>query len=272
MTTIPSDHELRLQRMGAFYRDVLSVLDAAGCSYLIGGSYAAEVFTGIPPHTKDLDLFVRRKDLDEILKVTAEAGFRGELTFPHWLAKIHSGDGEFIDVIFSSGNGLCSVDDEWFEHSRRTVVLDREVNICPPEEMIWSKSFIMERERFDGGDIAHFLRRTSTRLDWSRLLNRFDSHWRVLMFHLLLFGYVYPHLRSEIPAWVMRELSDRLQREQDSPAPSTAVCYGTLLSREQYLCDVQQYGLGDARVSPTGAMTPAQVEAWTAAIDADRHH
>ena len=38
------------------------------------------------------------------------------MTFPHWLGKAYRGD-DFCDVIFSSGNGVCRVDDLWFEHS-----------------------------------------------------------------------------------------------------------------------------------------------------------
>lgn len=266
MTTVPLDSESRRERMAAFYRRILGTLDAAGMPYLVGGSYAAEVFTGIPPHTKDLDLFVRQEHLEQLLAATLAAGFRCDVTFPHWLAKIVNDDGEFVDVIFGSGNGICVVDDEWFEHAQQANVLDRTVKICPAEEMIWSKAFIMERERFDGADIAHFLRLRARSLDWHRLLRRFGPLWRVLMVHLLLFGFVYPHLRNEIPEWVMRELIARLQQEQQSQPPTEAVCFGTLLSREQYLCDVQQYGLADARLMPIGLMTPSQVTDWTSAI------
>ena len=74
----------------------------------------------------------------------------------HWLAKIKSQDA-FIDVIFNSGNGMARVDDEWFEHSRVREVLGMEVRIAPAEESLWSKAFVMERERFDGADVAHII-------------------------------------------------------------------------------------------------------------------
>lgn len=271
MTQFSPHNESRRQQRVAFYRRVLSTLDTAGAAYLVGGSFAAEAYTGIPPRTKDLDLFICPNHLEQVLAAAVAAGFRCEVGFPHWLAKIHSDDGEFVDVIFSSGNGLCVVDDEWFEHSRRTAVLDREADICPAEEMIWSKAFMMERERFDGADIAHFLRICARTLDWSRLLKRFGPHWRVLMSHLLLFGFVYQHLRHEIPEWVMRELMDRLELEQQSQSPTTFICFGTLLSREQYLCDLDQYRLTDARLPPIGTMTPSQINVWTAAIDGEPH-
>ena len=266
MTMVSFDSQSRRERMIAFYRRVLNTLDAAHAPYLVGGSYAAEVFTGIPPHTKDLDIFIRREHLDQAMAATVAAGFQCKVTFSHWLAKIHSGDGEFVDVIFSSGNGICVVDDEWFEHSQQAQVLDRVVDICPAEEMIWSKAFIMERERFDGAEISHLLRFCAPTLDWPRLLKRFGPLWRVLMSHLLLFGFVYPNLRAEIPEWVMRELMARLDQELQSGPPNDSVCFGTLLSREQYLCDVDQYGLVDARLMPTGRMTPTQITDWTNAI------
>ena len=45
------------------------------------------------------------------------------------------------------------------------------------------------------------------------------------------------------------------------------VCYGTLLSREQYLHDLHAWKYRDGRAEPDGTMTPEQLEVWTAAID-----
>ena len=108
------------------------------------------------------------------------AGYETELVFSHWLAKIRSPEG-FIDVIFSSGNGVATVDDGWFEHATRGRVLGVPVKIAPAEETIWSKAFVMERERYDGADVAHLILAHGERLDWKRLLARFGPHWRVLL-------------------------------------------------------------------------------------------
>ena len=82
------------------------------------------------------------------------------MAFHHWLAKAHHGD-KFIDVIFNSGNGVAEVDDEWFAHAVDEEVLGAPVKLVPAEEMIWSKAMIMERERYDGADVAHLLRHCS---------------------------------------------------------------------------------------------------------------
>ena len=119
-------------------------------------------------------------------------------------------------------------------------------------------------------DVAHLLRHCSGLVNWERLLRRFGGNWRVLFSHLVLFGFIYPGERALIPAAVMRELTNRLLAELDVPTRNSKVCQGTLLSRAQYLVDVDEWGYEDARVRPRGNMTEEQVREWTAAID--RHH
>jgi len=48
------------------------------------------------------------------------------------------------------------------------------------------------------------------------------------------------------------------------------VCFGTLLSREQYLPDLERFGYEDARVQPHGPLTPSEAEIWTAAIESKK--
>jgi hypothetical protein len=140
------------------------------------------------------------------------------------------------------------------------------VQIAPVEETLLSKAFIMERERFDGADVAHLLRARAERLDWRRLLDRFGPYWRVLLGHLVLFGFIYPAERGRVPAWVMDELLARLQKEAEQGAVPIQVCGGTLLSREQYLPDVLHHGYQDGRIMPYGTMSADEVAQWTQAI------
>jgi hypothetical protein len=172
-------------------------------------------------------------------------------------------DNLFVDFVFCGGNGLARVDQEWFRHGSEAIVCGEPARICPPEEMIWSKSFLMERERFDGADVLHLIRANASTLDWSRLLDRFGPHWRILFAHLVLFGFVYPSHRGAVPARVMNALIEKLQRDGDSG--TERICQGTLLSRSQYLVDITAWGYADARLGPGGTMSPNQVEAWTEA-------
>jgi hypothetical protein len=249
------------------HRAALEALNAAGIQCLIGGAYALQVHLGVLLRAvKDLDLFLRPRDVEAALDVLRQAGYATELTFPHWLAKASAG-AEFIDIIFSSGNGVVTIDDGWFEHARVIEMLGLPALLCPPEEGIWARAFVMERERFDGADVAHALRGCAETLDWQRLLARFGPHWRVLYAHLILFGFIYPSERDRIPAWVMSDLAGRIAKEVAAPAPTDRVCQGTLLSRAQFLIDVGRWGYADARLKPRGTLTSEQAEIWTSAID-----
>jgi len=193
----------------AFYRRALQVLADAGVPFLVGGAFAHACYTGIRRSTKDLDLFIRREHFDQVARMAQAEGWRTELTFPHWLAKVHAGE-DFIDLIFNSGNGVTPVDDRWFKDNPQADVLGVPVLVANMEDSFLSKAFIMERERYDGADIAHLLQANAEKMDWGGLVNRFGRNWRVLLAHLTLFGYIYPGERHRIPEYVMDDLLARL--------------------------------------------------------------
>jgi hypothetical protein len=217
--------------------DALRALAASDVPFLVAGAYAFFEYTGIVRDTKDLDVFLRRRDLAAAFEVLEGAGFRTELFEEGWIGKAYRGDW-FVDLIFSSGNGVAVVDDLWFAHARPARVMDTDVLLAPPEEMIWSASFVLERERFDGADVAHLVHACAGELDWARLLWRFDRYWEVLLAQLLLYRFAFPGERSRVPAHVLRELLGRAEAELDTDHPRRLLCRGNLLSRLQYRHDL----------------------------------
>jgi hypothetical protein len=256
--------ELRPDKV-EFYRSTLELFNRENLPFLVGGTHAYYRYTGIARETKDFDLFVRRSDYPRFEEALKREGYETELTFPHWLGKIKNGDA-FVDLIFSGGNGEAAVDDEWFEHSVDERVFGVPVRLAAPEDLIWSKTYVMERERYDGGDVMHMILRTGRRLNWDRLIRRFGPHWRLLLMQIVKFGFVYPSERFRIPREVTEHLLARFQEESNERSPSTKVCYGTLTSRAQYLVDVREWGFVDARLKPFGTMSPDDVAEWTKAI------
>jgi len=251
-------------RIRDFYLRAMEVLDATGVRYLVGGAYSLAHHAGIVRHTKDLDLFILRPDFDRAAAALRGAGYRTDLIFPHWLGKAFHGEA-FVDLIFGSGNGLCPVDDEWFAHAAEGDVIGRRAPLCAAEEIIWTKAFIQERERFDGADIAHVILSRGRQLDWPRLLRRFLGHERVLLGHVIFFGYIYPRHRDRVPPSVVDQLT---QAVRDEPPVEDRLCRGTSLSRQQYLTDVHQRGYHDARrIEHGGNLTDDDIQRWTAAID-----
>jgi hypothetical protein len=211
----------------------IQVLTEAGVPFVVGGAYAYCQYTGIYRDTKDLDLFPRPRDADAALKVLAADGWRTERTDPVWLYKGFKGEW-FVDLIFSSGNGVAEVEGQ-------------SVLIAPPEELIWSKAFVQERERFDGADVIHLLQWAGPEMDWVRLLRRFDRYWEVLFAHLMLFRFSYPGERNRVPDWVMRDLLARASRTVDEGNWDEKLCRGNLLSKVNYSLDLSQWGYRDGR-------------------------
>jgi hypothetical protein len=225
--------------------DALKALAGSGVPVLVAGAYAFFEYTGIFRDTKDLDVFLRERDLEDAFRVLERAGFRTELVDPGWIGKAYRGE-YFVDLIFSSGNGVAVVDDLWFEHARPARVMGVDVLLAPPEEMIWSKAFVLERERYDGADVNHLLRAMGEELDWDRVLFRFDRYWEVLLSHLLLFRFAYPGERSKVPARVLECLFARASGELDGDHPRP-LCRGNLMSRVQYRHDLEQLGYENGR-------------------------
>jgi hypothetical protein len=266
MPTSILEREQRADEAAVVYRRALAALKDAYIPFLVGGGYALEAHSDVRRYTKDLDIFVLPENVDRSLATLSQAGYRTEITFAHWLGKAFY-DGHLIDIIFSSGNGACPVDRAWFEHSTEHAVLEEILPVCPAEEMIWQKAFILERDRCDQADIAHIIRKRGGTLDWQRLLDRFGPHWRVLLSHLVLFGFAYPSRREAVPPWVLTDLLGRLDHERHAPSPDERLCYGPLLSNTQYRVDTEQWGDGDARLAPIGSMTPEAIARWTDAFD-----
>ena len=256
-----SEHSIR------FYRQALAILKNADIPHLVGGAYAFARYTGIDRHTKDFDIFLREEDFGRAAWAFQKAGFKAELTFPHWLGKAYKGE-DFVDLIFSAGNGVSRVDERWFEHAVRETVFGVDVDLIPAEEMLWSKGLIMERERYDGADVAHIILAVGDRMDWARLLERYGKFWRALYAHVVLFGLIYPSDRDKVPAWVMNELTDRVHKETRAGNEAEKICYGTILSRQQYLPDISEWGYQDARLVEE-TMSEEDVALWTAGIEVD---
>jgi hypothetical protein len=102
-------------------------------------------------------------------------------------------------------------------------------------------------------------------MDWNRLIDRFGPHWRVLLAHLVLYGFIFPSERSRVPAHIMQDLLGRLNTELSTEEKAEPVCYGTLLSWSQYLGDVLGGSFRDGRIRPFGKMSAEEVARWTAA-------
>jgi len=240
----------------SFYKDVLTSLIGAEIPFLVGGAYAFRYYTGIVRDTKDLDLFLRSSDQARAMTLLANRGYPTEHTAPHWLTKIRH-EREYVDLIVGLANGIGTVTDSWFDAAVPNELFGIPVRLIPAEEMLWSKAFIFERDRFDGADINHLIRAQGSKLDWRRLRDLFGDQWPVFLAHLVMYRYVYPAERDAVPEWLWKDLLLKAESQLSERGPAD-VCYGTLLARTQYQVDVEQWKYADARVVPYGRLSAHQ--------------
>ena len=146
--------ELQKREAKAFYKEALLLIQETGVDFMLGGAFALYYYTGIYRDTKDLDVFCKADAYPRLLKMFAEKGFRTEMTDARWLAKVFKGE-YFIDIIFNSVNNIARVDDTWLQYAVTQEMDGISVKLLSPEELVWCKIYVQNRERFDGADINH---------------------------------------------------------------------------------------------------------------------
>lgn len=233
----------------AFYKASLELLKETNTPFLMGGGFAFYHYTGIARDIKDMDIFCKPSEYATILKLFADHGYETQMYDVRWLAKVHRDD-HYIDIIFSTVNNICLVDDAWYEHAPEATVYGVPVKIIPAEELIWCKLYVQNRERFDGSDINHIILKYGKTLNWKRLLSRIDPHWHLLLMQLLQFQFVYPsEYRDIIPEWLFQELMKRAQEQYELPAPFEKVCRGPIIDNTQYEIDIKEWNYKNSTIT-----------------------
>ncbi|WP_242917640.1 nucleotidyltransferase [Pontibacter liquoris] len=232
--------DTRKKAADEFYESALNLLAQSKTDFLVGGGFALRLYTGLMRDTKDLDVFCKSGDCPRIMKWFNEQGYQTEMTDPRWLAKAIIGD-NFVDVIFNNPGNHCAVSDSWLERSVKGELFGVKVRYIPAEALIWSKLYVQNRERYDGGDINHIILRWGDKLDWKWLWRHMEQHWQLLLAQLLSFQFVYPSDRDLIPRWLFDELLKRAHEQFDLPTPTDKICLGPLIDQTQYATDITEW-------------------------------
>ncbi|MFP4316455.1 MAG: DUF6036 family nucleotidyltransferase [Desulfovibrionales bacterium] len=216
----------------------LRLLNEIDVPYAVGGAFAVGAYTSVFRDTKDLDVFLRPRDLRKILEATSTGGFRVEVTDVYWLAKVHAPP-FFMDIIFGLQNNCIRITRDWFRSAVPVEILGVPTHVLGIEELIASKMYVARRDRFDGSDIVHLIKAKKGRIDWDRLLEILGEDSTLLLWHLILFDFVYPGYSSYLPQPLMHELFERIRNRWQKDV-STKLCYGTVLDPLQFDGDCEK--------------------------------
>jgi len=227
-----------------FYAECLEVAKLANVPFTIGGYFAVAAHTGIQRATKDVDIFCKPGDFPRILNKFTDLGYNTHVEDERWLAKVKRGN-DLVDIIFGSSNAVAPVTDLWIERSMPARLFGIDVAVLGVTELIWSKVFIQNRERYDGADVAHLILKKHEEIDWKLLLSYMDQYWEVLLTHVLNFRFIYPSERELVPRWLLDDLMSRLQQQIALPTSRIKMCRGRLYSKNDYAVDVVKWGFAD---------------------------
>lgn len=231
--------ELRPEENEAF-SSCLRILREAGVPFVVACAFAVHFYTGIWRATKDLDLFLQAQHVPNALEQLGRQGFETEVRNPFWLAKAWRRR-SMIDLIFAMSNGQLRVDHQMVLRGTIGTVCGEEVRIIPLEDLIASKIYVASRDRFDGADVVHLIERSQGQIDWDRVLERLGEHRPLLLWHLILFNYVYPTRASYLPRDLMMKLFDEVRGEW-AVQKDSGLFRGTLLDEISFAVDITKWG------------------------------
>jgi hypothetical protein len=193
------------------YKTVMTRARQQGLEFAIGGGFATMTYTGQWRETKDIDLFVRERDKDETIRLLTDSGLKDyyeqEPYQRHWIYRSYKGD-IIVDVIWAMANERAAVDEGWLRGPEIEVDGER-FRLVPAEETLWSKLFVLQRDRCDWPDGLSLIYTIGTDLNWRRLLERVGEDAPLLSALLTVFGWLCPDRAKQLPSWLWSELGAR---------------------------------------------------------------
>lgn len=187
------------------YRPVLERAQAAGIPFAVGGGLAFSAYARRWRDTKDMDLYVRPADRDAMVALLGELGFTDYFEVHdydrRWIYRSHR-DGRIVDVIWQMANYRTEVDDDWLDRGRSLRVHGLRFRLLPLEELVWSKLYVVQRERCDWPDLLNLVHAGVEEIDWDHLLSRLGDDAPVLGGLLSVFGWLCPERASRVPTTV----------------------------------------------------------------------
>src|SRR5690348_10536722 len=136
---------------------------------MLGGGFALAAFTGRWRDTKDIDFYILPANRDTVVKALTEAGFDdyfAKLPYDRkWIYR-STRSGVIVDIIWSMANQRAQVDEQWFQRAGSIELRRQRFLIVPPEEFMWCKLYILQRDHCDWTDVFNLLYAVGDKLDW----------------------------------------------------------------------------------------------------------
>ena len=172
-----ADIEATLKKAGAALR-------GAGVPFLLGGSLASWARGG-PETRHDLDLMIKREDVERAIEALTAAGMRADDPPEEWLVKAWDGD-VLVDLIFSP-KGL-PIDDAVIARGEDMSVLSMEMRVMAIEDVLTTKLMAITEHSLRYEGLLSIARALREQVDWAQVRAATASSPFARAFFVLLEG------------------------------------------------------------------------------------
>jgi len=214
-TELPQDHgaqpwmDLIPDDQWQVYRDAIAVARDTGLPFMLGGGFALAAYTGRWRNTKDIDFYVLPHQRQHFVDALTRAGFSDyydQLAYDRgWIYRGFR-DGTIVDLIWAMANRRAEAAESWFKHATELTVREEKLHVIAPEELLWCKMYVLQRDHSDWPDLLNLLYAAGPQLDWSRVLKHLGDDTPVLASLLALFGWLCPKRAAQLPEGLRRQL------------------------------------------------------------------
>src|SRR4051794_10534791 len=184
------------------YACILHQVCSKEIPFALGGGLALGYYTGHLRRSKDLDIYIGPEEKDRIKGIMTSCGmedYHDRCPYDRgWIYRGHQ-DGIIVDAIWAMANRRTYVDERWMSAGQCIQLFGESFRVIPAEELIWSKLYVLQRDRCDWPDILNLIHATGPTLDWDHLLKRVGVDRPLIRGVLSVFSWVSPSRAAEIP-------------------------------------------------------------------------
>lgn len=186
----------------AIYERAISALRTTDRPFMLAGAFSLASYTGRWRNTKDIDFYVLPRDREPMIEALTAAGFADyydKLPYVrHWIYRAYKDDC-IVDIIWAHANQRAPVDEDWFENACEINVHGETLSVVPPEELLWCKLYVFQKDRCDWPDIFNLIHSLKGDLEWSRLVERVGDDLPLLASLLTVYGWLCPGDQFALP-------------------------------------------------------------------------
>jgi hypothetical protein len=124
-------------------------------------------------------------------------------------------DNLILDLIWSLPNHRLDVDEGFLTRGKLIHIYDTELRLLPIEELMWSKIYVMQRERCDWPDLFNIMNYSSQEIDYGYLIDRMGQDAALFGGVLSAYRWLCPLKAQELPSFVWERTGLVAEFKQD---------------------------------------------------------